>query len=309
VNSVYGHGIRVLHPGNNKGKWSDDEISRLHILVGEHGNKWKLIGDLLGRYWLGCRDKWRTEEKNDRAKGVWSEHDILKLKEAVALNHDKPESPDATYDPSLPNTTIHWKKISDSFPDRSIYQIKSKWITILSQINKPPGGGSVKKGSKAIAEADPMDDDITPIIDSVLSEGRHGGGHGPSLLVSDLFATPAVPPPANMHMGDNNDAMLHQQLVLVRAIAQQKDATSIKGISWENVNVEGLSPKGAKKMFKKLCDKRWDKNAGVLHDVLSVISREVNENLKRAMPLIPPVVSSIPAVIAAPSILGAFTDV
>ena len=43
VSSVYGHGIRKIHAGNNRGKWTDEDVHMLRTLVAEHGRKWKLI--------------------------------------------------------------------------------------------------------------------------------------------------------------------------------------------------------------------------------------------------------------------------
>ena len=44
--SIYGHAIRMIHAGNHKGRWSEEEVANLNRLVSIHGNKWKLIVSL-----------------------------------------------------------------------------------------------------------------------------------------------------------------------------------------------------------------------------------------------------------------------
>lgn len=57
--SVYAAGTRLLHPGNYKGVWTPDEVSRMRELVAEKGNRWVEIGGALGRLPEACRDKWK----------------------------------------------------------------------------------------------------------------------------------------------------------------------------------------------------------------------------------------------------------
>lgn len=57
--SVYAAGTRLLHPGNYKGAWTSEEISRLRELVSQRGNRWAEIGGALGRLPEACRDRWK----------------------------------------------------------------------------------------------------------------------------------------------------------------------------------------------------------------------------------------------------------
>jgi hypothetical protein len=55
-----------------QGEWSPEEDARLKQLQAERGNKWKEIGQLLGRHQESVNDRWSTLGKGMRAKsGQW----------------------------------------------------------------------------------------------------------------------------------------------------------------------------------------------------------------------------------------------
>ena len=54
IRSVMRRGIRLLHPGNHRGAWSDAEKELLQQLVAKYGRKWKAIGAELNRMPSTC---------------------------------------------------------------------------------------------------------------------------------------------------------------------------------------------------------------------------------------------------------------
>lgn len=82
VQSVYRHGLRLMHPFK-RGAWSEDETNELLLLVTIHGKKWSEIQSKLNRSADSCRDKHR-EFHMDYTKGKWGDEESLEL-----INHVK----------------------------------------------------------------------------------------------------------------------------------------------------------------------------------------------------------------------------
>jgi len=66
-----------FHPGNYKGRWTEEEEKELLALVEEKGRKWQEIAEELGRTPTNVRDKYKSlgeENHEDRKKGIshWS---------------------------------------------------------------------------------------------------------------------------------------------------------------------------------------------------------------------------------------------
>jgi len=77
VQSVYRHGLRVLHPFR-RGIWTEDEINKLLELVTRYGKKWVHCQKTLNRSADACRDKYR-EFSDVYVKGRWKEHETQEL--------------------------------------------------------------------------------------------------------------------------------------------------------------------------------------------------------------------------------------
>lgn len=81
VQSVYRHGLRVLHPFR-RGAWSEEELNKLFELVARLGKKWVAVQNILRRSADCCRDKYR-ECSADFVKGRWKEHEMEELKQLI----------------------------------------------------------------------------------------------------------------------------------------------------------------------------------------------------------------------------------
>jgi len=78
VRAVFRRATRLLHPGNNKGAWSDAEISELKRLVAVHGPRWKLIAAQLGRDPNGVSKEWSFLQDKAKLKQAKSDKALLK---------------------------------------------------------------------------------------------------------------------------------------------------------------------------------------------------------------------------------------
>ena len=81
VQSVYRHGLRILHPFK-RGAWSEDECQVLVALVTRMGKKWSSIQNKMHLSADSCRDKYR-EMSNEFVKGRWKESETEELKKLI----------------------------------------------------------------------------------------------------------------------------------------------------------------------------------------------------------------------------------
>ncbi|KAI9723777.1 MAG: hypothetical protein M1812_001077 [Candelaria pacifica] len=77
---------RRFHNYGKRGKWTPDEDDLLEQAQKEKPNKWKEIGETIGRLPEDCRDRWRNYLKcgDKRKTDVWTEREVMMLKRAVA---------------------------------------------------------------------------------------------------------------------------------------------------------------------------------------------------------------------------------
>ncbi|KAF8539449.1 hypothetical protein BDD12DRAFT_882224 [Trichophaea hybrida] len=143
--SVYKHVRRSCHIFQQRAKWTAEEDNELADLVKEKGNKWKDIGEAMGRMGEDCRDRYRNYVKcgKDRGTDRWSEEEEKLLKKTVAEHKEiskqvlmaqgKPMPPPEEED----NILINWTTVSDQMENkRSRIQCRYKWKKMLAQKEK-----------------------------------------------------------------------------------------------------------------------------------------------------------------------------
>ena len=79
------HLRRKYHNFESRGKWTAEEDEILEQAYQEFPNKWKAIGDKIGRMPEDCRDRWRNYIScgSNRKMAVWTELEEMNLSEAV----------------------------------------------------------------------------------------------------------------------------------------------------------------------------------------------------------------------------------
>ncbi len=77
---------RRFHNYGKRGKWTADDDEMLEQAQKEKPNKWKEIGEMIGRLPEDCRDRWRNYLTcgDKRKTDVWTEQEVAMLKKAVA---------------------------------------------------------------------------------------------------------------------------------------------------------------------------------------------------------------------------------
>lgn len=120
VQSVYRHGLRILHPFK-RGPWTEDECQKLVDLVAVVGKKWSTIQKRLDRSADSCRDKFR-EMSDEYVKGRWNDEETDELKRLI--RHHLRADPNASMVElgkmvEAEGMTLPWSAISKKIGNRS----------------------------------------------------------------------------------------------------------------------------------------------------------------------------------------------
>ncbi|CCX15057.1 Similar to DNA-binding protein REB1; acc. no. Q05950 [Pyronema omphalodes CBS 100304] len=143
--SVYKHVRRSCHIFEQRAKWTPEEDAELASLVAEKGNKWKDIGDALGRMGEDCRDRYRNYVKcgNNRGTDRWSEMEETLLRNTVEQHKEETRQIFLQEGKELPppekedTVLINWTIVSDKMENkRSRIQCRYKWKKMLAQKEK-----------------------------------------------------------------------------------------------------------------------------------------------------------------------------
>jgi hypothetical protein len=119
--------VRRHYCANNyKGAWTDADVARLRALQAVHGNKWKLIGEELGRERTNVRDKWRDLELAHRLTGAWSDAEDAKLMQLISAACDGDASR-AGFEGAIP-----WTQVASQLGSRTAKQCRTAWKRLAS---------------------------------------------------------------------------------------------------------------------------------------------------------------------------------
>ncbi|TGZ84970.1 hypothetical protein EX30DRAFT_368091 [Ascodesmis nigricans] len=172
--SVYKHVRRTCHIFQQRAKWNAEEDEELAMLVAEKGNKWKDIGQAMGRMGEDCRDRYRNYVKcgKDRGTDRWSKEEEDLLTATVNAHKEETKRMLLMENKPLPSPEeedfhlINWTTVSDLMKNRrSRIQCRYKWKKMITQREKqdkaPVGityeGGKRKKVSYSINQMLPGD--------------------------------------------------------------------------------------------------------------------------------------------------------
>nr|XP_054586285.1 transcription termination factor 1 [Nothobranchius furzeri]XP_054586286.1 transcription termination factor 1 [Nothobranchius furzeri] len=128
---VYTRARKMFDSRNYLGRYSENEMKDLRKFQKLHGNKWKVISELMGRSMLSLQKRFVTM---DAETGQWTEDEMSRLKEAVK---DYLESLVPRGSPSTALTldqlckNLPWKDISLKVQTRSWVQCRVKWFIFL----------------------------------------------------------------------------------------------------------------------------------------------------------------------------------
>ena len=209
VQSVYRHGLRLLHPFK-RGAWSPEECEQLVAEVKEHGKKWSTISSKVNRSADACRDKYR-EMDDMYVRGRWNDAETEKLKTLLRehLNADKRmDMRELGKMVEAEGIKIQWSAISKRMKNRSRLSCFKKWqkMTGLSfpSITQP------EESDLTVNPTDKYDPHVAPAVGLVVV-----GDHS---------------------MGTTATAEEDMDLILLTGLAAC-NATRASDIAWESLRV------------------------------------------------------------------------
>lgn len=161
---------RRFHNFTKRGTWTAEEDAELREAHGEHGNKWKVIGEQIERLPEDCRDRWRNylKESEFRNRDEWTSFEVERLKDAVAdcmdamkkanREHKKRQAGGGNrmgQQDAEEKDMINWVIVSEKLGgSRSRLQCSYKWKQLAERANKPEENPKkvMKRGTKKLHE-------------------------------------------------------------------------------------------------------------------------------------------------------------
>ncbi|KAI9837855.1 MAG: hypothetical protein M1819_006789 [Sarea resinae] len=137
--SIYKVCRRRFHNFGKRGKWTAEEDEMLRVAQEQKPNKWKAIGEMIGRMPEDCRDRWRNYLKcgENMNKDVWTQHEEDMLKDAVNDCHKRmreSKANEGNKDVDEEENMINWAVVSEKMGGmRSRLQCLYKWKKLLKR--------------------------------------------------------------------------------------------------------------------------------------------------------------------------------
>lgn len=155
VQSVYRHGLRLLHPFK-RGAWTEDEIHKLIELVTRLGKKWVACQKALNRSADSCRDKYR-EMSDAYIKGRWKEHETIQLIKLIKQHLRVDASMHIVEIGKMveaENIVIPWSTISKKMGHRSRLSCFKKFQKMTGLFSPSDTGNRVKQRAPGAPHTD-----------------------------------------------------------------------------------------------------------------------------------------------------------
>ncbi|KZF21798.1 hypothetical protein L228DRAFT_160220 [Xylona heveae TC161] len=144
--SIYKVCRRRFHNFGKRGQWTAEEDERLRLAQTQKPNRWKAIGEMIGRMPEDCRDRWRNYLKcgDHMNKDIWTEQEERSLRKAIeecitamqeakiaekaAKRDANVEATSAEQQPETFEDLVNWSIVSDKMGGtRSRLQCLYKW--------------------------------------------------------------------------------------------------------------------------------------------------------------------------------------
>lgn len=186
VQSVYRHGLRILHPFR-RGAWSEDEINKLFELVVRLGKKWVAIQNQLHRSADSCRDKYRECSK-DFVKGRWKEHEVKELEALIRTHLKEPKLSMLEIGKMIEaeGIVMPWEKLSQKMGTRSRLSCFKKFQKMCGLFVAPEPSSDEGKRRKSTKKQEEQ-----AAADVVIDDPYSITGDADMYLLSELVETGA----------------------------------------------------------------------------------------------------------------------
>uniref|UniRef100_A0A7N0VFN1 Myb-like domain-containing protein n=1 Tax=Kalanchoe fedtschenkoi TaxID=63787 RepID=A0A7N0VFN1_KALFE len=117
----------VLYERAESRKWSKEELGTIRKFCEEHGPKWRLLGDILGKSRKHVKDAYRRVKMATLKKGAWSQEEYEQLFKLVNNDIIMRAEEEKKFKHGMLRDNIAWGAISDKLQTRASPSCCDKW--------------------------------------------------------------------------------------------------------------------------------------------------------------------------------------
>ncbi|XP_016452073.1 uncharacterized protein LOC107776679 [Nicotiana tabacum] len=129
--AVYQRAQRLFRSGEKR-KYTEEEYEMMRKYHGEHGTKWKVLADELGKHWIHVGNAWNRIKLANQKKGIWAQEEIQTLFDLVNADLLLKLCEEKKSKRGMLRDNISWSKISDKLSTRSGVRCCNKWYRQLT---------------------------------------------------------------------------------------------------------------------------------------------------------------------------------
>ncbi|XP_070047792.1 uncharacterized protein [Nicotiana tomentosiformis] len=129
--AVYKRAQRLFRMGK-KGKWTEEKYEMVRKFHGEHGPKWKILADELGKDRVHVGNAWHRIKLDNLKKGNWAQEEIQNLFDLVNANLQLKLFEEKKSKHGMLRDNICWSEISDKLSTRIALNCCNKWYRQLT---------------------------------------------------------------------------------------------------------------------------------------------------------------------------------
>ncbi|XP_053551855.1 transcription termination factor 1 isoform X2 [Bombina bombina] len=155
VHEVCHRGVKMFDESSNKGRYTEEEVENLKKYWTMYGNKWKVLGDLVGRNNATLQLK-ASQLRQEVVRGSWTKKEINRMIKAIksfVLSPNCSNNPESSQEPDvIPKRKLYqgipWVQIEKKVKTRNWSQCKTKWTEVL--LSRMNNGTNVLQGAAGL---------------------------------------------------------------------------------------------------------------------------------------------------------------
>ncbi|XP_070048244.1 uncharacterized protein [Nicotiana tomentosiformis] len=129
--AVYQRAQRLFRSGEKR-KYTEEEYEMMRKFHGEHGTKWKVLADELGKHWTHVGNAWNRIKLANQKKGNWAQEEIQTLFDLVNADLLLKLCEEKKSKHGMLRDNICWSEISDKLSTRNSVRCCVKWYKQLT---------------------------------------------------------------------------------------------------------------------------------------------------------------------------------
>ncbi|KAH0647062.1 hypothetical protein KY290_033060 [Solanum tuberosum] len=129
--AVYYRAQRLFRMGEKR-KWTEEEHGMLRKFQGQHGNKWTVLADELGKHPVHVGNAWHRIKLENQKRGQWDQEEVQKLFDLVNTDLQLKLSDERKSKHGMLRDNICWSSISDNLSTRISHHCCNKWYRQLT---------------------------------------------------------------------------------------------------------------------------------------------------------------------------------